>query len=164
MQVRATAPIAASIVAVFPAEIAPGIPGEILDPGETTTTTLEGATTTTAPTEQRVERGLAGTVGIAASSTEWIVPIDTFPGNRTTMWVMNTGVEAVAVEARPLGEVDFYGEEQIFTVAPGTIAPVEVEVGIGIFGYHVDADGPVSIAWEMWGERGAVLVVGIPGQ
>lgn len=163
VQVRATAPIAASVVAVFPAEIATDILGEILDPDEITTT-LEGVTTPTVPIEQRVGRGLAGTVGIAVSSTEWIVPIDTFPGHRTTMWVMNTGVEAVAVEARPLGEVDFYGEEQIFTVAPGTIVPVEVEVGIGIFGYHVDADGPVSIAWEMWGERGAVLVVGIPGQ
>lgn len=164
VRLRATAPIAASVIAMFPIDGVDGAEGETPEPGDGTTTTIEGATTTVAEAEAPMVRGLAGTVGVARPSSEWIVPIDTLPGNQTTMWVMNAGTEPVTVEARPLGEVEFHGDEQIFTVEPGTIKRVEVDVGIGIFGYHVDADGPVSIAWEMWGERGAVLVVGIPGQ
>jgi hypothetical protein len=80
------------------------------------------------------------------------------------MWILNAGIDAVAVEIEPLGEVEFHGGEQTFTIEPGTIHGVEVDVGIGIFGYHVTADGPVSVAWEMSGDRGAVLVAGVPDQ
>lgn len=157
VRLRATKPIVASVIAVFPGEEVVGAGEEGPAPGEDTTTTP-------AETEPVFIRGLAGTVGIARPSAEWIVPLGTLPGNETTMWVMNAGADAVTVEARPLGEVEFLGDEQIFTLEPGAIRSVVAEVGIGVFGYHVEADGPVSVAWEMWGDRGAVLVVGIPAQ
>jgi hypothetical protein len=90
--------------------------------------------------------------------------MDTLPNNQTTMWVLNSGADAVNMDLEPLGEVDFHGGAQSLVVDPGSILGVEVDVGIGIFGYHVSADGPVSVAWEISGERGAALVVGIPDQ
>jgi len=163
VRVRATSPIAASVVAVVPDEDLDGGEGE-LPADDTTTSTTEAVTTTVVETEATFIRGLAGSVGIGRPSSGWIVPIDTLPRNETTMWILNAGVDAVAVEVVPLGEVEFHGGEQMITVKPGSIHGVEVDVGIGIFGYHLTADGPVSVAWEMSGERGAVLVAGVPDQ
>lgn len=166
VRLRATAPIAASVIAVLPIDPGEGADGEGIDPAgdaeESTTTTIEGETTTTVPEIETFIRGLAGTVGIATPSLEWIVPIDALPGNTTTMWLMNYGPEAVSVVLEPLGEVEIPASEQAFIVEPGTIFGVEVDVGIGIFGYHVVSTGPISVAWEMSGDRGAVLVSGVP--
>ena len=163
VRVRASAPIAASVVAVTPTEDVDGGEGEGIVESGATTTTSEGSTTSTEAVESFI-KGMAGTVGIARPASEWIVPIDTFPNNTTTMWILNSGVAAVTVETVPLGEVEYHGDDQTFTIEPGTIHGVEVDVGIGIYGFHVAADGPVSVAWEMSGERGAVLVAGVPGQ
>jgi hypothetical protein len=161
VRLRATAPIAAVVIAVTPGEDVEG--GEGGDVGEDElTTTTDAVTTTSEGTEEIFIRGLAGTVGIATPSTSWIVPLDTLPQNRTTMWILNSGGDTVNIEVAPLGEVEFHGGEQTTVIGPGSISRVEVDVGIGIFGYHVQADGPVSVAWEMSGDRGAVLVTGIP--
>ncbi|MDK1019017.1 MAG: DUF5719 family protein [Actinomycetota bacterium] len=152
VRLRATAPVAASVIAVVPVEDIDIVDVFGDDLGDDTTTT-EASTT--------FIRGMAGTVGIATPSSAWIVPLTTLPNNETTLWVMNNGADPVSVEAFALGEVDFLGVES-FIVAPGTIVGVKVEVGIGIYGYHVIADGLVSVAWEMSGERGAVLVAGVP--
>jgi hypothetical protein len=164
VRLRATAPIAASVIAVIPGEDLDGGEGDLGDEGEAITTTTDAATTTVTGSEESFVRGLAGTVGIATPSPSWIVPMDTLPDNQTTMWVLNSGADAVNIDVEPLGEVDFHGAAQTLVVDPGSILGVEIDVGIGIFGYHVSADGPVSVAWEMSGERGAVLVVGIPDQ
>ncbi|GMR01780.1 MAG: hypothetical protein BMS9Abin20_0099 [Acidimicrobiia bacterium] len=163
VRLRATSPIAASVIAVVPVEEVDGGEGELSDEN-TTTSTSETATTTIAETEQTFIRGLAGTVGIARPSSGWIVPIDTLPQNETTMWILNAGGDAVTVAVDPLGQVEFSLEQQTFTVGPGSIYGVEIDVGIGIYGYHVTADGPVSVSWEISGERGAALVAGIPDQ
>jgi len=163
VRLRATSPIAASVIAVVPAEEVDGGEGELSDE-VTTTSTGDTATTTIAEPEQTFIRGLAGTVGIARPSSGWIVPIDTLPQNETTMWILNAGGDAVNVEVDPLGQVEFSLEQQTFVVEPGSIYGVEIDVGIGIYGYHVTADGPVSVSWEISGERGAALVAGIPDQ
>ena len=157
-------PIAASVIAVIPGEDLDGGEGDLGDEGGAITTTTDAATTTVTGSEESFVRGLAGTVGIATPSPSWIVPMDTLPNNQTTMWILNSGADAVNIDLEPLGEVDFHGGAQSLVVDPGSILGVEIDVGIGIFGYHVSADGPVSVAWEMSGERGAALVVGIPDQ
>lgn len=165
VRIRATSLIAASVVAVAPSGEGDGGEGELPGDGTETASTTAGDTSTTAPeiVEQLI-RGLAGMGGIASPSSGWIVPIDTLPDNETTMWILNAGGEAVTVDVIPLGEVENLGSHETITIEAGTIYGVEVDVGIGIFGYHVIADGPVSVAWEMSGTRGAVLVAGIPDQ
>ncbi len=164
VRLRATSPIAASVVAAVPGDASDGGEGELPEE-ELTTTTTEGETTTTGvEAEETFIRGLAGTIGIARPASKWIVPIVTLPQNETTLWIMNAGGDVISVEVVPLGEVEAPGDTQMVTVEPGRIFGVEVDVGIGIFGYHVIADGPMSIAWEMSGERGAALVTGVPDQ
>lgn len=165
VRIRASAPIGATVIAVTPAPELDGGEGDGADAGATTTTTGDSSSTTTlAAVEEVFIKGLAGTVGLPRPSSSWIVPLDTLPGNETTMWILNGGTTAVTAEVVPLGEVEFHGGEQTITLEPGTIYGIEVDVGIGVYGYHVEADGPVSVAWEMAGERGAVLVAGIPDQ
>lgn len=163
VRLRATSPIAASVIAVVPVVEFDGGEGELPD-DDTTTSTTEDLTTTIPVTEEIFIRGLAGTIGIARPSSGWIVPIDTLPQNETTVWILNASGDAVTVEVVPLGEVEFHGGELTLTIEPGSIHGIEVDVGIGIFGYRITADGPVSVAWEMAGERGAVLVAGVPDQ
>ncbi|MEN8115320.1 MAG: hypothetical protein ABFS21_13130, partial [Actinomycetota bacterium] len=146
--------------AVIPAAEVDGGEGEVPD----TTTTSSSTTTTIASTEEDFIKGLAGTVGISRPASEWIVPIDTFPNSTTSLWMLNAGANAVTVELVPLGEVEYHGADQTLTIDAGAILGVEVDVGIGIYGYHIKADGPVSVAWEMSGDRGAVLVTGVPTQ
>ncbi len=163
VRLRATSLIAASVIAVVPVLELDGGEGELAE-DDATTSTSEPLTTTIPGTEGTFIRGLAGTIGIARASSGWIVPIDTLPRNETTMWILNASGDTVTVVVVPLGEIEFDGGEMTLTVAPGSIYGVEVDVGIGIFGYHVTADGPISVAWEMAGERGAVLVAGVPDQ
>lgn len=162
VRLRATSPIAATVIAVTPTAEVDGGEGEA--PDTETTTTVTETTTTTADSEEPLIRGLAGSVGIARPSSEWIVPIDTLPQNATTMWILNSGVSPVTAHVAPLGEVEYHGEDDTITIEPGSIVGIPVDVGIGVYGYSVSADGPVSVAWEMSGERGAVLVAGVPAQ
>lgn len=165
VRLRASAPIAATVIAVTPAPELDGGEGDAADAGAATTTTSEpSSTTSVAGVEEEFIKGLAGTIGLSTPSSHWIVPLDTLPGNETTMWILNAGTDAVTAEIVPLGEVEFHGGEQSIVIEPGSIFGVEVDVGIGIYGYHVEADGPVTVAWEMAGERGAVLVAGVPDQ
>jgi hypothetical protein len=165
VRLRATAPIAATVIAVIPAPELDGGEGDAADASPSTTSTSEPSSTTTiAGVEEVFIKGLAGTIGLSRPSVSWIVPLDTLPDNETTMWILNAGADVVNVDITPLGEVEFHGGERSFTIEPGSIYGVEVDVGIGIYGYHVEADAPVSVAWEMSGERGAVLVAGVPDQ
>ena len=160
VRLRATAPIAATALAVTPAPEVDGGEGDVS--AATTSTSEPSSTTTVAGEGEEFIKGLAGTIGLSTPSSSWIVPLDTLPGNETTMWILNGGTDVVTAEIVPLGEVEFHGGEQSIVIEPGTIFGVEVDVGIGIYGYHVEADGPVSVAWEMSGERGAALVAGVP--
>lgn len=161
VRVRASDFIAASVVSVVPPEDTDGGEGELPE-DEPATSSTDGSTTTSSVPVETFIRGLAGTTGIANPASKWIVPLDTFPDNQTTVWVLNAGSEAVTVEFHPLGEVDFTGDEQVIIVEPGSIAGVVVDVGIGIFGFRIDATGPVSVAWEISGSSGAALISGIP--
>lgn len=161
VRLRATAPIAASAVATVPQDDVEGGDGSVAD--ETTTTTVDESTSTTEVTEEDFVTGLAGTVGSARASSSWIVPVDTVPGSETTLWIMNSGVDPVSVTYSQLGEVEYTLADTI--EVPGeSILGIPVDVGIGIYGYGVVADRPVSVAWEISGKQGVALTAGVPSQ
>lgn len=160
VRVTATAPIAASVIAVVPEEDVEGGEGE--DP-DATTTTVADETSTTVEGEPVFVRGMAGTVGSVRAASSWIVPIDTLPGSTTTLWLMNTGVDPASVSYRPLGEIEYDADEAV-EVPAESIVGVPVDVGIGVYGFKVEADLPITVAWELHGDRGAMLVSGIPSQ
>ena len=152
IRVRATAPIAAAVVATVPVVEEEGGEGEGAV-GETTTTTETSS--------EEFVRGLAGTVGSARPSSEWIVPLDSLPGSRTTLWVMNTGTEPAQLSFSPLSEVE-YAVNDSAVVEAGSVLGIPVDVGIGIFGYRISADRPITVAWSIEGDRGVALAAGIP--
>ena len=165
VRVRATAPIAATLIATVPeADVEGGEGGEGGEgdePADTTTTTTEDTTTTTEVTEEEFVRGLAGTIGVSRPSSSWVIPVDTFPNATTTLWVMNTSTEPVAVDVAPIGETDYAALES-FEIPAESIVGVPVDGGIGIFGYRIEAARPVSVGWEIAGQQGVAITSGIP--
>jgi len=159
----ASAPIVATVVASVSDGASLGGDGEL--PGDATTTTLESADTTdtTIAVEEPFVRGLAGTVGSPRTATSWIIPLTTIVGSETTLWMMNGDVEDATVTIRPLGESEFLIEESM-QISAGTIAGLAVDVGVGTFGYQVVSDVPISVAWEIVGDRGVALVTGIASE
>ena len=158
VRVRATAPIVATVVASVPDAGGEGGDGSL--DGEAPTTTVP-ETDTTVATEEDFVRGLAGTTGIPELSSSWIVPIETIPGSDTTLWMMNSGVEPATVTVVALSEDEFVSEETV-QIAPGTVVSIAVPGEIGIFGYSLASDAPISAAWEIVGDKGVALVAGIP--
>jgi hypothetical protein len=158
VRVRATAPIVATVVASVPDASEGDGEGSLDDAA--TSTTLPDSDTTVA-TEEDFARGLAGTTGIPELSTSWIVPLETVPGSRTTLWMMNSGVDAATVNVIALSEGEFLSQETV-QIAPGTVLSIPVPDGIGVFGYRLTSDVPISAAWEIVGDRGVALVAGIP--
>lgn len=157
-RIRASSPIAASVVSQVP-EI------EEMDEGAeeiTTTTAPDGTDTTVVPIEGSFVSGLAGMVGLRASSSKWIVPLDTLLDSLTTVWIMNPGDGPANVTLLPLAEGDVV--PAVITIEPGTTQPFPIDVGIGIYGLSIDADSPVSVAWEIAGERGVALSAGIAAE
>ncbi|MCB1245748.1 MAG: hypothetical protein KDB69_00615 [Acidimicrobiia bacterium] len=153
VRLRATSEVAASVIALVPEAAPDEVPG---GPDDTTsTTTGEGDQ----PVEEPFLRGVAGTVGAASPSSQWIVPFDTLLDAATTVWIMNTGTEPATVTLQPLAE----NEEPPFDVVvePETTLAVPVDVGLGIYGFWVDSTAPVSVAWEIVGDRGVALVAGV---
>ena len=158
VRVRATAPIVATVVASV-LEVVEDDDDGGLDGAAPSTTISE--TDTTVATEADFARGLAGTTGIPELSASWIVPIETLPGSDTTLWMMNSGVDAATVTVVALSEDEFLSRETV-QIAPGTIVSIPVDRGIGVFGYRLTSDVPISAAWEIVGDRGVALVAGIP--
>jgi hypothetical protein len=161
VRVRATSPIAASAIALVPDEDVEG--GDAGDPDDTTSTTIDETTSTTEATEESFIAGLAGTVGLTRPSSSWLVPIDTIPDSETTLWIMNAGTETATVNYAQLGELE-YTLSDVLEIPAESIVGLAVDAGIGVFGYSVESDRPVSVAWEISGERGVALVAGIPSQ
>jgi hypothetical protein len=155
IRLRASAPVAASVIALVPVVGVDEIPE---NPGDGTTTTA-GGDGTTPPTPQRFVRGMAGTTGASTPASRWIVPIDTLVDAETTVWVMNTGTVPATLTVQPMEEAETPPFEVI--VGPETIIAVPVEVGVGVFGYSIVSDAPISVAWEIAGERGVALFSGI---
>ncbi|MEN8239396.1 MAG: hypothetical protein ABFR53_09370, partial [Actinomycetota bacterium] len=157
VRVKATAPIVATVVASVPDAQYEDGEGSLEDAAPTTTL---GESDTTVATEEEFVRGLAGTTGIPELATSWIVPLETLPGSETTLWMMNSGVDAATVGVVALSEDEFVTQETV-QIAPGTVVPIPVPNGIGVFGYRLTSDVPISAAWEIVGDRGVALAAGI---
>jgi hypothetical protein len=157
VRLRATAPVVATVVATVP-DLSEDAGDGSLDESPSTTA---AETDTTVTTEEEFARGLAGTTGIPELAKDWIVPVETLPGSETTLWMMNSGVELATVNVVALSEEDALYQETV-EVAPGTVAPIPVPVGTGVFGYRLTSDVPISAAWEIVGDKGVALIAGIP--
>ena len=160
VRLRATAPIAASVIATIPEADVEGGDGSGDDE---TTTTIDDATSTTEVTEEDFITGLAGTIGSPRSSSSWIVPVDTIPDATTTVWIMNAGIDPVSVTYSQLGEVE-YTLTEVVEVPAESIVGIPVDVGIGIYGYAIQSDDPVTVAWEIAGRQGVAITAGVPSQ
>lgn len=152
VRLRATSPIAASVIAVVPQPDPEGGEGSL----ETTTTTEAGGEVP----EEAFIKGMAGTVGAPQPNSEWIVPVATFPGSETTVWVMNTGTDAAVVEWEALGETEYPVGGSV-EVPPESTLGIPIEVGIGVYGVSVSSSLPVSVAWGLAGDQGVALSAGV---
>jgi hypothetical protein len=157
VRVNATSPVAAAAIALVPTGEGDDDLGE--EPDASTTTLAGDDTSTTVP--EAFVKGLAGTGGSARRSAEWIVPLDTLPGSTTTIWIMNSGAEPATASYAALGE-DEYAAEETIDIPSESIVGIDVEVGIGYYGYRISASLPVSVAWDIAGDRGVGLAPGIP--
>ena len=162
VRVRASSPIAASVLAVVPTGGGDEGDGEGGEGVDTTTTVPDETSTTAPPTEAEFIRGLAGMVGAVSPSSKWVVPVDTQLDSTTTLWIMNTTPDTATVSIRPLSEGDT--PVTVVAVEPGTTFGFPVETGIGVFGFSIESDAAVSVAWEIVGPRGVALVAGIAAQ
>lgn len=163
VRLRASSPVAASVIAVVPTADPDELPGDEPDTGDGTTTTVAGETTTSVPaTEDEFIRGLAGTVGAAAPSSQWIVPLDTVLDGDTKVWIMNGGDTAATVTLQPLAENEAPSFEVV--VEPGTIFALLVDPGVGTFGYSLRSSAPISVGWDVVSARGVALFAGIAAE
>ncbi len=163
VRLRASSPVAASVIAVVPTGEPEVLPGDEPDEGEETTTTIAGETTTSVPPIDEVFiRGLAGTVGAAAPSSQWIVPLDTFLDGETKVWIMNSGDLAATVTLQPLAEDELPTFEVV--VEPGSILGVLVDPGVGTFGFSLTSSVPISVGWDVVSARGVALFAGIAAE
>ncbi len=157
-RIRASSPIAASVFSAVPDFEAIDEGGEEI----TTTTSPDGTDISTVLPEGSFVPGLAGMVGLRSPSSAWIVPLDTLLDSTTTVWILNPGDGPANVTVLALSEGEVAPVNII--VEPGTTQAFPIDVGIGIYGLSVEADSPVSVAWEIAGERGVALVAGIPAE
>lgn len=158
VRLRATAPVAATAVALVPEPDAEGGEGS-LEPTTTTTAAPDDEVT-----EEAFITGLAGTNGLSRPSRSWIMPLDSLVGSSTSMWMMNTGTDPANVTATPLGDLQFAAPAEEIVIPPESILEIPVEVGIGYYGYQVDSDQPITVAWVVTGDRGVALVSGITSE
>ncbi len=102
---------------------------------------------------------IAGTVGISAPATEWLVPgLQAVPNSVSTIWLLNTGAEAATVTLQPLGASAFAPSKQ--SVPPESVIGVPLDFDASIGGYRVEASQPISVSWSVDGATGLMFVTG----
>lgn len=142
VRVRSTEPIAAVVVAE---DAVPVVAEEDSDDGQE---------------EQLTAQRIAGMTGIDEPARRWLL---TGPGGvrtaTSTMWVLNTGTDAVTVTLQPLGEGDLPAEK--IQLAPQTVQRIVLAQGGDVSGYLVEAAGPISAAWSLEAGDGVAFVSGI---
>lgn len=138
--VRATAPVAAAVIAE--------------DTAETT------AEEDTGDTSEQDRGRIAGTVGVASPATRWLLPgVGGIGGSVSTMWMMNTGTEDAVVAVQPLGALVVEPEE--FTVPAGSTRSLEIQ-SLAVAGYLVSSPTPISASWSVEFGGGVAFVSGTP--
>lgn len=161
-RVRASGLIAASVFAAVP-EIQEDVEGMDDEGDETLTTTpSDDPDAVSLFDEATFVRGLAGMAGLRSGASKWIVPLDTLLDSLTTVWIMNPGDQPAGVTVVTLSEGEV--TPVVITVEPGTIQAFPIDVGIGIYGLSIESDTPVSVAWEIAGDRGVALSAGVGGE
>lgn len=142
MRVRASAPVAAVVVA------------------EESTTVLppaseEGQLESDEPSGDRI----AGTIGVLAAEQRWLLPgLQAVPNTESTLWLLNTSDEAATVTLQPLGSSDLAASKQ--SVPAGSVLGVPLGYDPSVGGYMVDSAVPISVAWSAEAPNGLMFVSG----
>lgn len=139
VRVRATGAVAAVVVAEDVAEVAAGSEEEVA-----------------ADSPARI----AGTVGALQPSISWLLPGAGAPvGGQSSIWLLNTGTDAVTVTLQPLGSGA--GAADKVRLEPGTFRRVRLTTDVGVAGYRVDAGSPISVSWSLHNPDAVALFAGI---
>jgi hypothetical protein len=142
IRVRATAPVAAAVIAEEAAAV--------LEP-----TGEEGEIDSAAGAGDRI----AGTIGISSPATDWLLPgLRAVVEAESTVWLLNTGTEDATVTLQPLGVRDLIASKQ--SVAAGTVLGVPLGYDITVGGYYVESTAPISVAWSAESPAGIMFVTG----
>lgn len=102
---------------------------------------------------------IAGTIGISAPATQWLLPgLQAVPDAESTAWILNTGSEAATLTMQPLGESALAASKQ--SVPPGSLLGVVLPPDAVVGGYQIESSAPVSIAWSTETPAGLMFVTG----
>jgi len=106
------------------------------------------------------EAGVAVMPGISAAARTWLLPGLRSAGlEEATLWLINTGEDAVTVTVSTLTGGGLVGET--ISVDAGTIRAFG-PVPEGGLGYLVESPFPISAAWSITGPAGVAYSSGIP--
>ena len=140
LRVRASAPIAAVVVAEESPAVLPGEDGQA------------------ASDESQGDR-IAGTVGVLAAAQRWLLPgLQAVPNAEATLWLLNTREESATVTLQPLGVRDLPASKQ--AVPGGSVLAVPLGYDVSVGGYLVDSSAPISAAWSAEAPNGIMFVSG----
>lgn len=103
--------------------------------------------------------GTAVSSGLPERGRTWLLPGATAAGGRAaSVWLLNTGDEALVVTVSRITPRDTFNVNEILD--PGTVTRLPV-VGLDTLGYLVRSSDPFSAAWTLTGPSGMAYV---PGQ
>jgi hypothetical protein len=103
--------------------------------------------------------GLAGTVGAATPAPVWLLPgAGTVGDGVRSVWLMNSGSDAVTVTLRPLG-IDGAGAVEKIAVPAGSLRQFITEP---MTAYLAESLAPFSAAWGFQGAEAAAYSIGVP--
>ncbi|MEA2000992.1 MAG: DUF5719 family protein [Actinomycetota bacterium] len=143
IRVRATAPVAAAVIAEE--SVAVLAPSD--EEGQVDEVAEEGG-----------DR-IAGTIGINAPATEWLLPgLRAVVEGDSTLWLLNTGTEAATITLQPLGVRDLTAAKVV--VPPGSLLGVPLGYDVTVGGYLLESSSPVSVAWSVESPAGLMFVTG----
>lgn len=102
---------------------------------------------------------IAGTIGISAPATEWLVPgLAAVSAGESTAWLLNTGTEAATVTLQPLGVRDLAAAKEL--VPPGSLLGVPLGFDVTVGGYLLESSAPISVSWSVESPSGIMFVTG----
>lgn len=139
IRVRATAAVAATVIAEDVPEITAGL--DESDP---------------------VEAGsrIAATIGAPKASRSWLLPgAGADVGGRSSIWLLNTSSEAVTITIQPLGSGRLVADK--VRLDAKTFRRVRLPVAEEVGGYRVDAATPISVSWSLQTDQAVALFAGV---
>jgi hypothetical protein len=103
--------------------------------------------------------GTAVTAALPERGRVWLVPgASSRGGNLASLWLLNTGEEAIVVTVSQITADDTFNSSEI--LPPGTVTRLPV-VGPAALGYLIRSAEPFTVAWTLVGESGMAYSSGL---